>query len=37
MQGRVMKETFAIQLKLYNRLSNKFDIEKLFLDKTKTI
>lgn len=34
LQRKVMKETFAVQLKLYNKLSHKFDIEKLFIQKT---
>lgn len=34
LQRKVMKETFAVQLKLYTKLSHKFDIGKLFMDKT---
>jgi len=34
LQRKVMKETFAVQLKLYTQLSHKFDIGKLFLEKT---
>lgn len=34
LQKKVMKETFAMQLKLYTKLRSQFDIEELFKDKT---